>query len=324
MTDSVLKIMEGLSEKEAKAFEKHLMPILRELRSEVISEYSQPFIKYLEMTQDLSGAQKFHVGQDLIYELKQVKNSTLKGLKTMSDLQNKQKVIFKGIQESLEKVAKARSDYRDSLEKIAKLSEDYNERYIDAKKKAARDLLSATQAEQIEYLYGAIDDLENATNELEKDTTFLSSPEFTNAVSLVNMIGEKMDIGLVQNLVDSLGTNQPALKAFKQVLDAKELSTFDIKRKIATNHFEGMRQSLNASVMRDDGNLNHVSNAVSKMASYYDAEFPQTVDEAGMAASVLKGMNTGEEVTQERIADFLKIDVEGKAEHASALPVKAE
>jgi F0F1-type ATP synthase membrane subunit b/b' len=205
---------------------------------------------------------------------------------------------FSQIKSTLEKLTTAHDEYRQAIAKIEANLKKYGENYygeegVKKYRGQAAGALREAKNQAAESLDKWLTYLEKVETEANGDTSYLNEDAFKNAVSMINQLGESMDMELQVDLVNSLGDDMNSLRAVEKLMQKNDLYTREISERIMPrNAFEKLRENIYQNITSDRGSINQFNHAVSQVASKFDLgdfEYPSgIVDEAGMNEMINK------------------------------------
>jgi hypothetical protein len=193
------------------------------------------------------------------------------------------------LERTLKEAVAARHTYNSEMAKLEAQKDTYTEEYLNEKKKRARQQLRAVQQEQHEEMVRLLKGLQEKVEE-KHGSLNLDNMAYQSALKTIELAGSKIPADVVQSINSSLKGNMPALKALRAVYEAQGIAyTGDIDEYIydipAT--YESLRKTSYQSIVQE-GSLNSLATAISKVVKKEGFEFPTMVDDAGYDSALRK------------------------------------
>ena len=189
---------------------------------------------------------------------------------------------FSELEKVLRQTADERQNYKKALVMLNSQKDTYSSDYIERKALTLHQNLKATNQTAYEKVMALISDLVELA--IEKHSKLnLDNPAWTSALKLIELSGPNIDYVTVKKINESFKGDLSAWSALRDIYKARGIIndgslTDQIYEPKAA--FDKLREYAYYSFIQE-GSLNELSNAVSKIARMEGIEFPQMVDDAG-------------------------------------------
>jgi hypothetical protein len=187
--------------------------------------------------------------------------------------------LFGGIEVQIKNVVTAKANYKKDLAKLGELR-DYKPEYIEAKKIELRLAYDQARGKAHGKISAALDELK-ATLEEKHNALDLASPEWTNALKLIEIGGEALDYRTIGQINAAFAHDQPALRALQQVYKSKGIANdAGIDKQIyeVEPSFRKLQETAEFVLIHDGGTVGTLARAVGEIADLEGVKFEKSPD----------------------------------------------
>jgi hypothetical protein len=198
--------------------------------------------------------------------------------------------LFGGIEAQIKNVVTAKQAYKKGLVEVDALR-DYTPEYIEGKKIELKLAYDQARAAAHAKISEALGELQTAL-EAKHSALDLASPEWTNALKLIELGGASLDIQTVWQINAAFAHDLPALRALQNIYKSQEITNdggIDKQVYEIEPAFKKLQETAAAILTHDGGTIGTLAREVGRIADLEGVPFDKSPDPDALA----EAMNIG-------------------------------
>lgn len=199
--------------------------------------------------------------------------------------------LFGRIEAQIRGVVQAKQAYKKSLAELGELSY-YTPEHLETRKIELRLVYYQARGKAYEKISAALDELRTAIEE-KHNTLDLASPEFSNALRLIEIGGDTLDYQTIGQINSAFAHDQPALRALQTIYKARGIENdggIDGMIYEIEPAFKKLQETAELVLIREGGpTIGTLARAVGEIAGLEGVSFDTSPDPDALA----EAMNIG-------------------------------
>ncbi|MDL1909868.1 hypothetical protein FBQ81_04105 [Chloroflexi bacterium CFX6] len=196
--------------------------------------------------------------------------------------------LFSGIEAQIRGVVTAKQTYKADLAKLGELSY-YTPEHLETRKIELRLAYDQARGKAYEKISASLDELRAALEE-KHGTLDLASPEWTNALRLIEIGGDTLDYQTIGQINSAFAHDQPALRALQTIYKARGIENDGGIAKMIYEiepSFKRLQETAELVLIREGGpTIGTLARAVGEIAGLEGVSFDTSPDPDALQEAV--------------------------------------